>query len=398
MAEKFVNRAPELNRLRQTSILLKRSTPKHLALISARRVGKTTLIREHFKRSRDPKIVFLEIDCLYLTSWARLCDQIIETMQREYTRQTGNKLRVERFVNWFTGTVKDIFNRVTEIEAELGSAAGEYLKLRISLKDLPKDEIDLVRHAFISIEEFAKKRGVYFTVFFDEFQHIQKFGAYEEAIAAIRNVAQGQTRIQYIFSGSSVTFMQKIFTVETAAFWKQVEILKLNPFDRDGVREYIEKNCPIKFDHEALVRLETRSRGIPDYIRKITDELKLLDLKVVKAFDVDRAFEQVAEKETQLFNILLDRLTPIQQTLLQAIAHGKKKYSELEEIVGEEVGAGSLLANMIESQLIVRPSKGEYAIFDPVLEYHLARRPVGIMMGELRPTTPGERALRPDEI
>ena len=156
--------------------------------------------------------------------------------------------------------------------------------MRASIKERPEDEIELVKTAMRSLEEFADKKNICFIVIFDEFQHIEKFSDMPEVIAAMRSVVQFQKRVQYIFSGSSTTFINKIFVKATSAFWRQIEIFKISHFDAKATIQLV-KSRNIDIGKEGIDVLNSLTKGIPDYIVKTLNEL--IDVK--KPNEIGRA-------------------------------------------------------------------------------------------------------------
>lgn len=369
IAKDFVNREKELEELKKTRTSLKKYKPRHLAITGARRLGKTYLLYRHIQKSISSTIVPIYIDVLYRRNWSDLCDEVIKSMIENYTYCTGKKLRVERFGKWFTGRLQEIVGRLNDIEAEIGSATGTYLKLRASIKERPEDEIELVKTTLKSLEEFAEKKNICAVAIFDEFQHIEKFSNMPEVIAVMRSVVQFQKRVQYIFSGSSTTFINKIFAKSTSAFWRQVEIFKIPPFDIKATTQLV-KSWDIDIHNDEIKVLNALTKGIPDYIVKTLNGI--VNVKKISKNDIQKSFEEIVKRENLLFSDLFERLPSLQQQILILLARGKIHYKELEEEIGEKVGG--VIHQMVNAQLIERVERGRYDIFDPVFRESIKTR------------------------
>ena len=369
IADNFVNREKELDELKKTLAAFQKQKPRHLAITGARRLGKTYLLYKYIQESISPTIVPVYIDVLYKRNWSDVCDEIIESLMENYTYCTKKKLRVERFNTWFTGTLQDIIKRLTTIEVEMGTATGAYLKLRASIKERPEDEIELVQTTMKAIEEFAEKKNIYIVMILDEFQHIEKFNYMNETLAAMRSSIQFQKRVQYIFSGSSTTFINKIFAAATSAFWRQVEIFKLPPFIPEGTIK-LAKSYDITLDTETGTVLTTVTKGIPDYIVKTL--LGLSTRKKPTKEEIQRSFQQIVNRESLLFSDVFERLPSLQQQVVILLAEGKTQYKQLEGEIGKKVGG--ILNQMMNAQLIERTEKGQYDIFDPVFKESVKNR------------------------
>ncbi len=367
-AKDFVNRERELEDLRKTRESLKKFKPRHLAITGARRLGKTYLLYKHIQESAS-KTVPIYIDVLYRRNWSELSDEIIKSMIENYTYCTKKKLRVERFGKWFTGRLQEMVGRLNDIEAEIGSATGTYLKLRASIKERPEDEIELIKATLKSLEEFAEKKNICIIMIFDEFQHIEKFNNMFEIIAVMRSVIQFQKRVQYIFSGSSTTFINKIFVKSSSAFWRQVEIFKISPFDIKATTQLV-KSWDINIHNKEIKLLNSLTKGIPDYIVKTLTEI--INVKNIGKNDIQKSFENIVKRENPLFSDLFERLPALQQQILILLARGKIHYKELEEEIGEKVGG--VINQMVKAQLIERTKRGKYDIFDPVFKESIKNR------------------------
>ncbi|MEA2053555.1 MAG: ATP-binding protein [Candidatus Thermoplasmatota archaeon] len=367
-AKDFVDREEELEELKKSKESLKNQKPRHIAITGARRLGKTYLSYKYIQKSLSKDIIPIYIDVLYKRNWSGLCDEIIKSMIENYTYCSGKKLRVEKFSKWFTGKFQEITERLSKIEAEIGNATGTYLKLRLSIEK-SEDEIELVKATLKSLEEFSEKRNVHIILILDEFQHVEKFSNMAETIAVMRSVIQFQKRMQYIFSGSSTTFINKIFAKSTSAFWRQVEIYSLSPFDAKATKK-LAKLWNIDLGEKEIDLLKKLTKGIPDYIVKTMERIS--DIKNPDCNDIKYAFQEIAERETPLFSDLFERLTTLQQGVLLILAKEKNQYKELEDELGRKVGG--ILHQMINAQLIERVEKGKYDIFDPLFKEFIKNR------------------------
>ncbi len=368
----FVDRENELNALKRDVVSLKRGAARNYALIGPRRIGKTALLQKLISEIDERKIIPVYLDVLPLTSWTKLCDKLMELMTDGYIARTPKKISVERVMNWLKGTTKEIIDRISKVEIEIGAGAGQYIKLRTSLKEDTIDEIDLVKHTLSAFEEFGVKKEVYFLVCLDEFQRVAKFPFVEEVLAAMRSVMQFQKRVMYVFSGSSITTMRKLFTVQTSPFWKQVESLEIKPLSKDAVAEFL-KLTGSPFGDREVNELLMWTRGIPDYLHKT-----IAGLETVSSKEIERGFRTVVRRESPLFSALFEELPKTQQKVLITIARGRSQYKEIEREVGR--GAGKILDDMISAQLVVREKVGKYGIWDPGLELYLKQLLGGFLL------------------
>jgi len=357
----FVDRERELEVLRRNSEALLKGDFKNFAIVSPRRIGKTTLIRKDIEEinsdDRFDKIIPVLINCQTTLGWEDLTDYLLDTALEAYTEKTGDKLVVKRISEWAKGRLSEVLEKVEQVELELGAAVGQYFKMRVAMREEEVNPPRLVEKALWALEELGEKKGVFFEVYLDEFQQVGKFEAFQEVLATMRDAFQHQKRVTYALSGSSVSFMQDIYTKESSPFLKQLVTLPLDFLKKEDVIEYLElRKRP--YDREGAEKLHSITRGIPDYLAKIVD-----GTESVTAETVEEAFDNLIDREAKTYAVIYDPLTLTQQKILTSIAKGAKRYRDIKRASGEE-GAGAILAHMVMNGMLIRPSKGVYDIFD----------------------------------
>lgn len=367
----FVNRKKELQELEKNTEALLKGEFKNYIVVNPRRMGKTTLIHKHIQKvnsdKRFDRVIPVYINCQTTTDWEDLTDRLLDITFESYNNKIKDRLLRARFSEWVKESLKDIFERIGFIEGEIGTRAGEYFKTRVSIQRERKGRGDILRlidRALWTIEELASKKGVYFEVFLDEFQQIRKFEAYLEVLATMREAFQHQKRTTYLLSGSSVTFMQEIYTKESSAFFKQLATIQLSFLSEKNIEDYVRLRDR-KYTEEGVRRLLDLTNGIPDYVAKIVDEADIVDRK-----NVEKVFDSIIKREAKTFAEIYDSLTINQQKIIIAIAKGKRRYKEIAEVL-KGGKAGAILMNMVTNGQLYQPRRGEYKIFDVGLKRYV---------------------------
>jgi hypothetical protein len=289
-----------------------------------------------------------------------LLDDALET----YSRKTKDRLAIKRISAWIGGKLSEVLERMEYIEGELGSTTKQYFKLRIAMREEKINVLRLVEKALWGLEEFAENKDVFFEVYLDEFQQVGKFEAFQEVLTTMRDAFQHQSRITYILAGSSVSFMQDIYTKESSAFFKQLATIFLGFLKEKDVLQYLELRGK-SYDREGVEKLLGITRGIPDYMVKIAD-----GAEHISAETVEDVFDEIITTEGKTYAVIYESMTLTQQKILTSVAVGKTKYSEIKKRVGGE-GLGAILAYMAMSGLLTRQAKGEYEIFDVGLKRYI---------------------------
>ncbi len=365
----FVNREKELEILMKNAYALPKGVSKNIVMISPRRMGKTTLIIKHISELNFNKnlsnVIPVYVNCQLALDWSELFDRMLDKALESYSEKTGDKLIITKISYWIKEKLGIALNKLSEIEAELGGYAGEYFKLRLSMREEKKvNHVKLAEKALSSLEEFAEKKNIYFEIFFDEFQQVGKFENLEAVIAAMREAFQFKRRTFFLLSGSSVSFMEKIYTKESSPFFKQLFPIYLSFLNKDDIKKYV-KLRGLEFNDDGIKKLKELSNGIPDYLSKIVEEARKIHPR-----EVEEAFDTIITREARTFAALFESLTISQQKVMVTIAKGKKSFAEIKEEVREE-GIGAILANMVFQGYLYKIKKGRYDIFDVGLKRYI---------------------------
>lgn len=235
----FTNREHHLGLLDLTRESLMTGTPRHLAFLGPRRIGKTVLIKEFMRRTLaagDEAFVPVYLDC-----------------QRA-------PLAPEFFAVHYTGTIlfwllrrgqdrvvpfHDIAFQLKEA-APLGPKIADFFyDLDRTLKTSPVNQRALLDRAFELPELLAHTLDRRFMIFLDEFPELAPLSNYPQVgriMDLLRAVLQTQDRVAYVAAGSAIGMMQAIFydPVSPLAVHFRAELLP--PFTREDSYLLIEKH------------------------------------------------------------------------------------------------------------------------------------------------------------
>lgn len=318
---KFYDREDELKLLK--TIEDKSKKRSYMTLIyGRRRVGKTRLIHKHFK---DRKFLYFFV--------SKKSDSLLA---RDYLEEIKQKYKVDVFGT--PGNSMDI--------------------LKIILQIGKKEQINVVFDEFQNYEYVNR----------NIFPEIQKLWDTE--------IENEDTRINLMFSGSSVSLIKRIFLGEEEPLFGRLDYrLHLQPLKLKVLKEILSDHNLYTWDN--LIDLYIFSGGIPKYIDFFIDSAAMTFEEFINGF----IFENSPLLEEGKFSLMEEfgKKYGTYFAILQLIAEGKTKRSEIMSILKDVKEIGGYL-NILEDKnlkLIIKnkpfnqkSSKNiRYVIDDPFYQF-----------------------------
>ena len=293
---RFYDRIDELSILEQNE-RQSQDVAVFTVLTGRRRVGKTSLITKAIEE-KDMAYLFVSKD-----SEPLLCQRFQEIIQE--------KLQI------------DIHGRTTMIR-EL---------LEILMKESSK------RH---------------FTVFFDEFQNFQKVNpAIFSDIQDIWDRYHADSHIHLVVSGSIRSLMKRIFEDSNEPLYgRPTSKMTLRPFRTDVIKEILSENNP-SWSNEDLLCLYMITGGVAKYVELFVDAKCLTKKKMLDY--VCRADSYFLTEGRDLLSQEFSDESSTYFSILQLIAGGMTKRSEIDGIMGKDMGV--YLQNLERNFLMVKRLK-----------------------------------------
>ncbi len=274
---KFHNREKELQNLRAIEEASKESS-KMTVVVGRRRIGKTTLIKKAYS---DRVYLFVS-----KKNEALLCDEFVTIIQDALSIKIFGEIK----------TFKELF---------------EYLM-----------ELSKTQHFTLVIDEFQEFLHINDTVYAD-MQNI--WDSYKDS-----------TKINLVLSGSIYSLMKKIFEdKKEPLFGRTNNKIHLKPFSVKTIKEILEENSPT-YSADDLLSFYMLTGGVAKYVEIFVDN---------RAFTLEKQLELIF-KEYSLFleegkNLLVEEFGKEYTTyfsILSLIASSKTSRSELESILGKNIG------------------------------------------------------------
>lgn len=260
--EHFVNREKEIRELKSNLL-----SGQHVILYSPRKIGKSSLIEETFRRINEA--VCVKINIQSTTTKEGLAKLMInEIVRKSYTS-------IEKFAK----ETKEFFKHIS-IRAFIDAEG------RIGIEPVFRDKKELLEDALEFPEKIGKKKKL--IVAFDEFQEIERIGGIETE-RVMRAIMEKHKNVTYLFSGSEKHLMSLIFENRERPFYRFGKMMRLGPIEKNDLEKFVLekfKHTHKKITEEAVEFIINFSEGIPFYVQAICHEAwdlsDIVDIKVAK--------------------------------------------------------------------------------------------------------------------
>ncbi|OGX06860.1 MAG: hypothetical protein A3G87_01525 [Omnitrophica bacterium RIFCSPLOWO2_12_FULL_50_11] len=287
---------------------------QNVIIFSARRYGKTSLIKTVLEKVRKEGVLTVYVD-LYP---AITKEKFVEIYAKAVSRSLGKP--TQRILD----TVKRLFPKLIPKIVIRGEGEAEFefdYEPRSVFKASLPDLLNAVHKR--ALEE--KKEAC---VAFDEFQEITNY-ADDEVEKEMRTVFQSHRNVSYIFLGSKKHLFGKLFQDPNRPFYKSGKHMPLGRLPLSEVKKYVKERFAqgkIKLTQEVLSLIGGRSGGHPYYTQLLCHILwdECLDGKEISEKDVSQDLEKMLERESQVYETIIDGLTQTQKNLLIALSSEPK--------------------------------------------------------------------------
>lgn len=200
--------------------------------------------------------------------------------------------------------------------------------------------------AFDRLTDLAKDRRLIFVI--DEYPYLAK--SYPAVSSILQNYIDHQfqnTKLTIILCGSSMSFMEhQVLGYESPLYGRRTAQFKIVPFDYYDTAKWFPS-----YSDEDKALMYGITGGIPMYLQRFSDK------KSIKDNLLDELFDENALLFDEPSNLLKQELREpaTYNAIIQAIAHGSTKLSEISGKAGIETGTCTkYISNLIELGIIKR--------------------------------------------
>ena len=300
----FCNRKKEIAELTRDVL-----NSQNVMLFSQRRFGKTSLIKEVFRRSRKEGIITVYVDLYPMLS------------EEDFVSIYGKAIATNIFGK-LEKTFKELaalFKRIRPSFSLEDSGELAY-SFNIDQKGIDSSIEDVLE----SVKRHADKHKKQIAVCFDEFQQIGQFKT-DKLEKLIRSSVQQHANISYIFMGSKKHLITDIFNNPNRPFYRSAKPFPLQKIGAEELTNFLlekfsetGKQIEIKLVKKIIEVCEEHPYYV-QYLAHIIWEISL-DLKKVTEKEINNGLNMLLEREKSTYEATWDLLTVQQKKALTALA------------------------------------------------------------------------------
>lgn len=384
-ARSFFNRREELSQLRELVTRLVEGSPTWMAIVGPRKIGKTSLLLELARRTTEPSVVFVAIDCF---------EEL--PLMPEIFRRYALRL-VDATLGADSGTsLEALASSPADYRAALQrSARFDALPpaLRGQVLELGRQEVDqeLVRFALDLPEQLAHALDLHILVSWDEFQELASLparGRVSDVVPLMRSRWQRHRRTGYVISGSARTMLTELVTDERSPFFQHFALMELGPFKLSDAVSLLRENAPPEWpvSPELAERAVDVAGGHPFYLQLLGEAL-IRQPPRDEDGALKRALQELLFSNTgrlalyfeNQFQRLVGRSAYLAMAL-ESLASGPRRLAEIARELHTASGSAVRYLERLKDA-VNRAQDGRYQLADPVFGLWLAwRRPGGTVL------------------
>lgn len=366
-AESFVNREVELHRL-----VTDLADGQKVFLISPRRYGKSSLVRQAFATLARRKVVTLEFTVSSFSSYVAFLEGYAQALIALETR-TG------RAPSWLRG----LFSSATpEVRFEAGTSGGGPTVSFPSVRTA-RDAARLAEEVFALPARLADRLGRRLVIALDEFQAITSFDV-KSVEPALRAAVQQQRQVGYVFAGSEPSLMEQMISPRRP-FYKAGPVMRLERIPEDVFADFVERRfratglTPEAGLGAAVVDL---AGNLPYDVQRLAhetwDDAATARRKRVGLEDLHATLRRLLAEQATMFEAVWQQLTLAQRAVFRAVVlqHGVELLSagtRTRHRLGGSSSVQSALAALLRHDLIAREDDGRYVVVDSLVREWVAR-------------------------
>jgi AAA+ ATPase superfamily predicted ATPase len=405
----FFNREKELAFLTGRMLNVKKGVRQNIALLGARRMGKSSLLLTLAGRIKKQGVIPVRIDCegkayrdlaIPYTSVAFLKEYYDRAIDA-YLEHAPERTKIPVRLTGMLGRAKEamiaaLSSLAGYVQALEIKALKETISFRIEFEkkrehELGREDVMNFFETAINLpERLAAESGVCFAVMLDEFQEIKNFYLLRKGdiFSNLRRHIQFHKRVAYVVSGSKVGIMRDILLKRESALGANFYIMSIEPFSQATAVKFLKAGFTSekrRCDEEAITEVVRFSGASPAYLNWIG--LRCVE-KTGKGDRITLQLVQSVEEEmlnptgiAHLFRSDLDRLLKFGKAgwnyriLIEMSAHGLARPTDVAHAVGITTAQASNYMNRLEQYgFLRRENRGIYSFEDGLLREYIKKK------------------------
>lgn len=362
---KIVSDRTFVNRTREKELLSHHfKSGINTILISPRRWGKTSLVKESIRLTQEKSIKFVFIDLFSI----RDEQEFLTTFAREVIKATMNKREelIKDARSWFKQLLPVMsFGIDPRSEVSIKFNWEEAQKHRDEIINLP--------------EIIAKKKKLRIVVCLDEFQNIARFPENLSIEKELRSCWQHHENVTYCLFGSKRHMMMELFNQSERPFYRFGDVILLEKISMVEWLPFIterfsESGKPISREQaESIIR---KMKNHPYYVQMYCDYIWTLSTGPVTDETIGHALGEMIDHTSFIFQDDLENLSITQLNLLKAILAGENQLTAKAVMDKYRLGTPHNVSKnkmVLQFKDIIDAQGNQLSFLDPLFEIWLKK-------------------------
>ena len=355
-----MNRSQDIIRIQQNI-----ASGINTILISPRRWGKSSLVRQTAYLNKDKKLRYAFIDFFNI----RTEEDFLEKYATEIIRCSISKK--EELLQ----AGRSFFQKITP-SFSFGADPINDFSLSFSWKEAQKTRDEIINLP----ERVSKKKGIRIVVCIDEFQSIAKLKdniAFEQEL---RSYWQHHENTCYCLYGSRKHMMLEIFKKESRAFYRFGDLFLMTKIPEKHWLDYISKsftNAGKEINDDLMLKMINMTNNHPDYLQQLCHNVWNMTASLVTDQIIDEAMDLVVRSNALHYQGVCEALSNTQLNLIYAILGRETKLTAADTMQTYHLGTPRNVSKnkrVLEEKDIVEFHGETISFNDPVFEYWLRNR------------------------
>jgi hypothetical protein len=342
-------------------------------LISPRRYGKSSLIRDVMKGLAARRILTVEVTVAASSSYVGFLEAYARALVSADTPARGLR-------QWTT----ELLHAVRpELRFDAQAAGQPRFSVTFPSVRSARDTARLAGEVFALPGRIADARRQRMAIALDEFQTIAAFdgGNVEHALRA---AVQEQRSVGYVFAGSEPSLMERMLTPRRP-FYKAGPVVRLGKIDERTFADFIETRFAasgLRTEEGLGAAIVELAENVPYDVQRLAhetwDDVKAAGRKTAGLDDLHLTLGRLLNEQHAVFEESWQRLTLAQRGVLRAIVleSGRELLSADVRLRHRLAGASSVqsaLAALVRQDIVMK-DQGRYIVNDSLYREWMARR------------------------
>jgi AAA+ ATPase superfamily predicted ATPase len=328
---------------------------QNVVILGERRVGKTSLVSEAIRISKNSQGVF--VDLMGVKSISDLARRLVKAL---VLSEKGSFL-------------EKVLKQLSALRPQLSFDPATNMPT-VSLGTKQEITPEGLEQVFSMIHSMGKKKKI--LVFLDEFQDVYKLKEKDELLALLRSKIQYQKEVTYIYAGSIRNQMEEIFSNPDSPFFKSAIPLYVEPLASSEFAPFIQR----KFKSGGRIIAKEDILEIFSSVDNVTGDIQQFcealwmesnpndSIAAEKFFPL--AFKRIFSHELKDYESKVSELTEFQFKVLKALARNDSndKITSTSFMENNAFGNASSVKRAVDSltaKRILFEYKNEHRFFNP---------------------------------